>query len=105
MFNIAEMMQKAQEMKVKMEQVQAELERKQITADAAGIARATVNGKLELISIKIDKTKFDVNDTDLLEDAIVAAVTAAQKRAQQFMKDQMQTVASDMGLPPGMLPG
>ena len=105
MFNIAEMMQKAQEMKAKMEQVQAELERKQITADAAGIARATVNGKLELISVKIDKTKFDVNDTDLLEDAIVAAVTAAQKRAQQYMKDQMQAVASDMGLPPGMLPG
>ena len=105
MFNLAEMMQKAQEMKVRMEQVQAELERKEITADAAGIARATVNGKLELVRLTIDKTKFDVNDTDLLADAIVAAVTAAQKRATQHMKDQMQQVAGDLGLPPGMLPG
>ncbi len=104
MFNIAEMMQKAQEMKARMEEVQAELEKKQITADAAGIARATVNGKLELISIKIEKTKFDVNDTELLEDAIVAAVRAAQTRATQNMKDQMQRVAGDMGLPPGLLP-
>jgi hypothetical protein len=105
MFNLAEMMQKAQEMKVRMEQVQAELERKEITADAAGIARATVNGKLELVRLTIDKTKFDVNDTDLLADAIVAAVAAAQKRATQHMKDQIQQVAGDLGLPPGMLPG
>jgi DNA-binding YbaB/EbfC family protein len=105
MFNIAEMMKKAQEMKVRMEEIQAELERKQITADAAGIARATVNGKLEILNLVIDKTKFDVNDTDLLQDAIVAAIKAAQKRAQQYAKDQMQKVADDMGVPPGLLPG
>jgi DNA-binding YbaB/EbfC family protein len=105
MFNIAEMMKKAQEMKVRMEEIQAELERKQITADAAGIARATVNGKLEILNLVIDKTKFDVNDTDLLQDAIVAAIQAAQKRAQQYAKDQMQKVADDMGVPPGLLPG
>lgn len=105
MFDIAEMMRKAQEMKSRMDDVQAELELKQITADAAGIARATVNGKMELVALKIDPTKFDVNDIELLQDAIVAAVKAAQKRAQDFAKEQMQKVAGDMGLPPGMLPG
>jgi len=105
MFDIAEMMRKAQEVKSKMDEVQAEMETKQITADAAGIARATVNGKMELIALKIDPTKFDINDTELLQDAIVAAVKAAQKRAQHYMKQQMEKVAGDMGLPPGMLPG
>jgi DNA-binding YbaB/EbfC family protein len=105
MFDLAEMMRKAQEMKSRMDDVQAELEKKQITADAAGIARATVNGKMELVALKIDATKYDVNDTELLQDAIIAAVKAAQKRAQDFAKDQMQKVATDMGLPPGMLPG
>jgi DNA-binding YbaB/EbfC family protein len=104
MFNIAEMMKKAQEMQSRMADVQAELEKKQITADAAGIARATVNGKLELVAIKIDRTKFDVNDTELLEDAILAAVKAAQTRATQYMKEQMQKVAGDVGIPPGLLP-
>ncbi len=105
MFDIAEMMRKAQEMKSKMDEIQAEMEVKQITADAAGIARATVNGKMELVAIKIDPTKFDINDTELLQDAIVAAVKAAQKRAQDFMKERMERAAGDMGLPPGMLPG
>jgi DNA-binding YbaB/EbfC family protein len=104
MFNIAEMMKKAQEMQSRMADVQADLEKKQITADAAGIARATVNGKLELVAIKIDRTKFDVNDTELLEDAILAAVKAAQTRATQYMKEQMQKVAGDVGIPPGLLP-
>ena len=99
------LMAKAREMQEKMKQVQEELGRKQVTADAgAGMVQATVNGRLELVKIKIDKSKIDLNDTEMLEDVIVAAVHAAQEKSSEQVKSEMQRVAGEMGLPPGMLP-
>jgi nucleoid-associated protein EbfC len=104
--NLGDIMRRAQDMQGKMKQVQDELARKQITADAGGgMVQATVNGKLELVKLKIDKSRIDPADTELLEDVIVAAVAAAQSRAMQTVQQEMQKVAGEMGLPPGMLPG
>jgi hypothetical protein len=103
--NIPELIRQARQMQEKMKSLQDELARRQISADAgAGMVEATVNGKLELIKIKIDKSKIDVNDTEMLEDIITAAVNAAQTKAAEMMKEEMQKVAADAGLPPGLLP-
>ena len=76
------------------------------TADAGGgMVTAIVNGRMEVVKIRIDKTKIDVNDTEMLEDVVVAAINAAQVKAAQMMKDEMQKMTADLGLPPGMLPG
>ena len=104
MFDLNDLMKQAQEMQGKMRQMQEELAKKQITADAGGgMVQATVNGRMELVKLKIDKTKIDPNDTELLEDVIVAAVSAAQTRAAENVKQEMQKAAGDMGLPPGLL--
>jgi DNA-binding YbaB/EbfC family protein len=102
--NMGDLMNQARQMREQMEQMQAELARKTVTADAGGgMVQATVNGKLELVKLKIDRAKVDVNDTELLEDVIVAAVNGAQARAGQMMQQEMQRKAQEMGLPPGML--
>jgi nucleoid-associated protein EbfC len=104
MFDINELMKQAQEMQGKMQQMQEEMARRQITADAGGgMVQATVNGRLELIKLKIDKSRIDPADTELLEDVIVAAVQAAQERASATMKQEVQKAAGTMGLPPGLL--
>src|SRR5687767_15609231 len=104
--NLGDIMNKAQEMRQQMERMQGGLAKKTVTADAgAGMVQATVNGKMELVKLKIDKGKVDVNDTEMLEDVIIAAVNAAQARAGQMMQDEMRKKAQEMGLPPGMLPG
>ena len=104
MFDINQLMKQAQEMQGKMQQMQEGLARKQITADAGGgMVQATVNGKMELVKLKIDKTKIDLADIEMLEDVIIAAVSAAQKRAGESMAQEMQRAAGEMGLPPGML--
>jgi len=100
------LMGKMREIQDKVKQMQDDLARKQVTADAGGgMVEATVNGKMELIKIHIDKSCVDVNDTDMLEDLIVAAVAAAQNKASEVNKAELQRMASEMGLPPGMLPG
>lgn len=98
---IQEMMRKAKEMQQKL---QDDLAKKQVTADAGGgMVQATVNGHRELLKLKIDKTKIDPNDTEMLEDVIVAAVHAAQARATEVVKEEMNKMAGEMGLPPGMM--
>ena len=103
--NIPELIRQARQMQEKMQSLQEELARKQISADAgAGMVTATVNGKLELLKIKIDKGKIDVNDTEMLEDIITAAVNAAQTKAAEMAREEMQKAATAAGLPPGLLP-
>jgi len=103
--NLPGMLAKAREMQEKMKSMQEELARKQFSADAGGgMVSAVVNGRMELVKIRIDKSKIDPNDTEMLEDLIVAAVSAAQNKAAETMKDEMGKMASDIGLPPGMLP-
>lgn len=99
------LMAKAREMQDKMKRMQDDMAKRQVTAEAAGgMVQATVNGRLELLKLRIDKSKIDPSDTEMLEDVIVAAVAAAQNKAAETTKDEMQKMASDMGIPPGMLP-
>jgi nucleoid-associated protein EbfC len=103
--NLGSLMTRAKEMQEKMKAMQDELGKRQITADSGGgMVTATVNGRLELIKLRIDKTKLDPTDTDMLEDLTVAAVSAAQAKAAQMVQSEMSKLAGDMGLPPGMLP-
>jgi DNA-binding YbaB/EbfC family protein len=104
--NLGDLMKRAKEMQEQMKTMQEEMAKKTVTADAgAGMVSATVNGRLELVKLKIDKSKIDINDTEMLEDVIIAAVHAAQERASGMMQTEMQRIAGEMGLPPGMLPG
>jgi nucleoid-associated protein EbfC len=99
------LMKKATEMRYKMEQVQGDLVKRQVSADAGGgMVTAVVNGKLELVKIRIDPTKLNVGDVALLEDMVVAAVAAAQRKAGELIQEEMAKVSAEMGLPPGMNP-
>jgi nucleoid-associated protein EbfC len=104
--NLPGLMAKAKQLQEKMKQVQDDLAQKQVTADSgAGMVSAVVNGRMEVVKIRIDKAKVDVNDTEMLEDLIVAAINAAQAKATQLVKDEMAKAAGDLGLPPGAIPG
>lgn len=103
--NLPGLLSKAREMQDKMKSVQEELAKQTVVADAGGgMVQATVNGRLELVKLRIDKSRIDPADTEMLEDVIVAAVAAAQNKAAEAAKAEMQKMASDMGIPPGMLP-
>jgi nucleoid-associated protein EbfC len=87
---------KARDMQDRMKQMQEDLGKKTVIADAgAGIVTATVNGK----------SAMDDTDVRMLEDLVVAAVSAAQTKAADLMQMEMARIAQDLGLPPGMLPG
>jgi len=103
--NMGELIKQAKQMQEKMKTLQEELARKTVWADsAAGSVIATVNGRMELVKLSIDKARVNVLDTEMLEQLIVSAVSAAQGKAADMMKAEMAKVAADAGLPPGLLP-
>jgi DNA-binding YbaB/EbfC family protein len=101
------LMAKAGELQQKMKSAQEDLGRKTVSADAGGgMVEATVNGRLELVKLRIDKSKLaDPTDTEMIEDLTVAAVRAAQVKAAEMAKSEMQKLTGGLGLPPGLIPG
>jgi len=103
--NLPGLMAKARDMQERMKGMQEKLATTQTSADVGGgMVTAIVNGRMELVKVRIDKDKLDVNDTQMLEDLIVAAVSAAQVKAATQAKAEMDKLVADIGLPPGMLP-
>jgi DNA-binding YbaB/EbfC family protein len=101
---LGDLMKSAQQMQEQLKQFQSEIASRTVTADAgAGMVQATDNGRMELVMLKIDNSKLDVNDTEMLEVVVVAAVNAAQSRAAEFVQQEMQKKAGELGLPPGLL--
>lgn len=100
------MLAKAREMQEKMAAMQEELGQRQVSADVGGgMVTAIVNGRLELLKLRIDRAKLlDPNDLEMIEDLTVAAVNAAHRKAAEMMQHEMAKLASEVGLPPGMLP-
>jgi hypothetical protein len=61
------------------------------------MVQAEVNGKGELTRIKIDPSAAE--DIELLEDTVVAAVSAASAKAAEAMKQEMSQLTGGMDIP------
>jgi DNA-binding YbaB/EbfC family protein len=96
------MLRQVQQMQDKMSRVQAELETETVEASAGGGAvRVVASGTQKLVSVTIDPEA--AADTEMLQDLVVAAVNEAMEKSKQLAASKMQSVASGLGLPPGVL--
>ena len=81
--NMNQLMKQAQRMQRQIEDGQKELETKEFTATTGGGAvTAVVNGKKELVSLKLQEEIVDPEDIETLQDSIIAAVNEAVKQAE-----------------------
>ncbi|HUL10031.1 MAG TPA: YbaB/EbfC family nucleoid-associated protein [Candidatus Acidoferrum sp.] len=102
MKNLGQMMKQAQAMQAKMQEMQAALERTEVTGAAGGgMVTVTVSGKGEMRRIKIDPKLVDANEVAMLEDLVVAAVNDARAKAEQQMQAEMAKLTGGLQLPPG----
>jgi DNA-binding YbaB/EbfC family protein len=96
------MLRQVQQMQDRMNKVQTELESETIEASAGGGAVTVVaTGTQKLVSVRIDPEV--ASDTDMLQDLVVAAVNEAMEKSKAMAANKMQSVASGLGLPPGLL--
>ena len=96
------MLRQVQQMQDRMSKVQEELETETVEASAGGGAvRVVATGTQKLVSVTIDSDA--ASDTEMLQDLVVAAVNEAMEKSKQLAASKMQSVASGLGLPPGLL--
>lgn len=103
--NINNIMQKAQEMQEELEKKQEELAEKEVEATAGGgMVKVVMNGNQEVVDISIEKEVVDPEDSEMLEDLILAAVNNAKEKAEEMKQEEMGDIAGGMDLPniPGL---
>jgi len=97
---IGNIMKQAQQMQRRMAEMQEELENKQVEASAGGgMVTAVVNGKQQLLELKIEPTAVDPEDVEMLQDLVTAAVNEAIKKSQQMAQDEMSKITGGMNIP------
>lgn len=107
MMNFQKMMQQAQQMQSKLAEMQEKLGDHEVVGESGGgMVKATMNGRGELLNLDIDPSVFAVEDKEMSEDLIVAAVNSANARKEQMVQDETRKMMESLGLPAGTkLPG
>ena len=94
-----EMMSQAKAMQEQMEQ---KLSATVVEAEAGGgMVSVRMNGRKELLRLKIEPTAMGSNasDLELLEDLITSAINEAGRRADDAMKQSVQGMMGGLNLP------
>ena len=100
MQNFGNIMKQAKKMQERMLQLQEELAAKTVEATAGGgMVSVTVNGKFELLALKIEKEVVNPEDVEMLEDLVIAAVNEGVRKAQELAAAEMGKVTGGMQIP------
>lgn len=100
MHNIGNIMKQAKKMQEKIGQLQQELETRTVEAQAGGgMVRVVVNGKFEVVSLKIEKEVVNPEDTEMLQDLIAAAVNEGVRKAQEMASAEMGKITGGLNIP------
>lgn len=91
MFDMMKMMGKVKEMQAKMKEAQEKLEFIEETGEAgAGMVKAVVNGKKQVVSVDIDESLINKDDKEMLQDLTVAAINNAMEKADVAAKEEIK---------------
>lgn len=100
MANMGKLMKQAQQMQTKMATLQKELEAREFEGSAGGgMVVAKVNGKQELVDIKINPECVDPSDVEVLEDMIKAALNQALTDSSETVSNAMSKITGGMNIP------
>ncbi len=97
-------MKQAQSLQAEMAKKQEELAKQTFEATSGGgMVTAKVNGKHELLDLKIDSTIVSGDDVEMLQDLVVAAVNEGFKKANDAVQQELSGMMGGMGGLGGML--
>jgi nucleoid-associated protein EbfC len=102
MKNLGNLMKQAQQMQSRMQEVQAELEKAEMTGmSGGGLVSVTLNGKGDLKKLKIDPAAVAPDEAEVLEDLIVAAFNDARAKVNAHVEAEMGKLTGGLNLPGG----
>ncbi len=97
-FDMSSLLAQAQAMQSQLMQAQSDLEKQEVEGSAGGgLVTALVSGTGELLSLTINRSAVDPDDTETLADLIVAAVRDASENARDLAAQAMGPLAGGLG--------
>ena len=64
-----------------------------------GMIKVEMNGKNQILTVKIDPEVVDPNDVEMLEDLIIAALNEAQEKVAKSSESEMGKLTGGMNIP------
>jgi DNA-binding YbaB/EbfC family protein len=100
MTNIGNLMKQAQKVQERIAEVQRDLVNKKVEASSGGgMVTVAANGRQEILSVKIDPSVVNMQDVEMLEDLVLAAVNEALRKSQEIITEEMSKVTGGLKIP------
>lgn len=100
MKNINQLVKQAHQMQAKLTALQKELAEREVeSSSGGGMVKVKVNGKQEILELKISKECVDPSDTEMLEELVKTAVNQAVKESQEMVSGAMSKITGGMNIP------
>jgi len=97
---MGQMYKQAQKLQARLLQAQEEVGRKTIEGSAGGgMVPVVVNGRQEVLSIKIEKEVVDPEDIEMLQDLIMAAVNDGLTKSREMVSAEMSKITGGLNIP------
>ena len=94
------LLKQAQEMHTKIAQLQEEMAGKTVEASSGGgMVNIVMNGKQEVLSIRIDPEVVNREEIEMLQDLIAAAMNEAIRKSHEMMTEEMKKITGGLAIP------
>jgi DNA-binding YbaB/EbfC family protein len=98
--NFGNLMKEAQKLQEKMLAMQEEIGQRKVDASAGGgMVTVEVNGKQEIVAIKIDPEVINKDDAQMLEDLVLAACNEALRKSRELVQQELGKLTGGMKIP------
>jgi hypothetical protein len=100
---LKDLMNQAKKMQEEMAKAQEDLANQVVEATSGGgMVTLQMNGKYEIKKLKIDPEVIDPEDTEMLEDLIIAAFNEARDKIARTSEEEMAKLTGGLNIP-GMM--
>lgn len=97
---LGNIMKQAQELQERLTRVQEEAAGKTVEASAGGgMVTVVINGRLQVVELRIEPKVMTSGDTEMLQDLVIAAVNQGIRAAQDMMAEEMKKVTGGLQIP------
>jgi hypothetical protein len=94
------MLKQAQRIQSQLAKIQEEMGQRTVEASSGGgMVSVVVNGKQEVLSIKIEREVVNSEEIDMLQDLVVAAVNEGIRKSQEMVGEEMRKLTGGLSIP------
>ena len=103
MVNFGNMMKQAQQLQKKMAEAQDKLNEIEVEGTSGGgMVKVLATAKGSFKRISIDDSLIKIDEKEILEDLLIAAINDAKQKGETAAQEEMKSLTGGLPLPPGM---